>query len=248
MNTRINSMIFLITKLIALVGLSNNILSEAYKATQKKPNTISLMSSKNVVKKQFRSSDEYAHLKRILQHAQENTKSKPLSCEEQEQTYYNNNTTIHPAELESFAFSISWSDPNFDLQNYFDNLNFDSECTGMGGEVYALDIKFKCEEEEEDEIYLENYKFCKPPICSDFEFIMAKSLISQVVGGHLGCNVDVINDVVPSPECFRAMSGFYKNTDLTNYAPETFISRGLSQNVLVSAISLLFSEKRILNH
>ena len=182
----------------------------------------------NSIMEQFRNTEEAMSLEQMKQMAMARS-GESLSCEEQEQMYYNN-TALSPAEFSNFAFTYLWADPNFDLQGYFDSLNFDSECTGMGGEVYEMDVKFIC---EDGETYLEDYKFCKPPVCDEFSYVLTKSFIFPFFGFFLGCGIELVQDVTPSAECFSGITETYNNTALSDFSPENFIGTGAAQNLTV---------------
>lgn len=187
----------------------------------------------NSMKEQFRYTEEGMSLEQ-LKHKAVVRSGESLSCEEQEAMYYSNTTAIYPADFTTFAFSYLWADPEFDLQGYFDALNFDSECTGMGGEVYKMDVKISC---ESGETYLKDYKFCKPPVCDEFTYVLMKSLFYPFLGTFLGCGIELIQDVTPSFECFMGIAATYNETEIALYLPETFIGSGAAFEMTVRSFA-----------
>ncbi len=155
--------------------------------------------------------------------------SQPLTCEEQSYLYYNN-TAITPGGFFEVLDSGVLSDPSFDLEGFFDTINFDSECEAMGGEVYKLDISIECEGLS---TILEDFKHCKPPepICNEFEYVLSK-LLSYIFVPN--CYVQVISDAVPSIGCFIGIDEMYSNTAITYASPENFLLGGGAQYAEVS--------------
>lgn len=144
-------------------------------------------------------------------------------CMATEMSYYDG-TKIEHASLDAFLMSFMWMNESLNLKGFFDALDFSSECTAMGGEVYEVDIKMGCKEEK----FLKDFKLCKPPICNEFEFILTKSFMASLFAPYLGCeSLEVISDKVPSFECLMDFQVMYNSTELGNYSPFDFFDEGI---------------------
>lgn len=143
-------------------------------------------------------------------------------CMTTESSYYDG-TKISHLSLDAFLFSFMWMNESFNLKGFFDVLDFSSECTAMGGEVYEIDIKMGCKEEK----FLEGFKLCKPPMCNEFEYVLTKSFMTSFYAPYLGCDsLEVISDKVPSFECLMDFGTMYNSTGLEDFSPFSFLDEG----------------------
>lgn len=148
-------------------------------------------------------------------------------CETTEAMYYQQ-TAIAAADFVTFLFSFQWTDPSFDVEGFFDNMNFSTECAAMGGEVFEADFDFGCPDIGLDESSLKGYKFCKPTSCNDVEWVLTKKMIALILGTFAGCSsIDVVTHIdneIPSVMCLMGMEEMYNSTELVT--PESFLVEG----------------------
>ena len=142
-----------------------------------------------------------------------------------------NNTKIASAEFLTFAFSKTWTKPRFDLEEFFNNIQFTSECERMGGEVVQIDINLAFDGET---VMLENYKLCKPSVCDKFEYLLTKRMMYDFFEPYFKCSIDLVSSEVPSQECLDSMTKTYNNTAFSSYSPEAFLMEGGAFQVEVS--------------
>ena len=140
-------------------------------------------------------------------------------CVTEEASYYNN-TAISTAQLDFFFFTAPWKDPEFDLDEFFNEMNFSSECTAMGGEVYEIDFTVECP----DLVTIEGFKLCRPPSCDDnWQYLINKDLMLLFLGMFLQCTeVKLITDLIPSGQCLLGIMDVYTE-DFTDFLPEAFL-------------------------
>ena len=147
------------------------------------------------------------------------------------ETQLYNNTKIASAEFLTFTFSKTWTKPSFDLDAFFANMHFTSECERMGGEVAQVDIKLEFDRET---VTLNNYKLCKPSVCDKFEYLLTKRMMYDFFEPYIKCNIDLVSDEIPSQQCLDGMTKTYNNTIFSSYSPEAFLMEGGAFKVEVS--------------
>ncbi len=145
------------------------------------------------------------------------------ACINAERTIYNG-TPLQSSEFINFFQSSVWKDSSFDLVAFFNSLSFKGECQRRGGEVVKLDIEIDCP--SSPYAYLENFKFCAPVHCNEFEYSLLKSYIISTVGETVGCSMEGTSKNVPSTDCLSALENNYNGTDIESYSAVTFISTG----------------------
>lgn len=161
-----------------------------------------------------------------------------------------NNTAI--AVADPFTFLFTYNGTAFDLQEFFDELNFDAECDALGGQVLNTDFVVDCEGEGGT---LENFKLCAPSSCGGAEFLFQLNFVYALISAFMGCNMEFESDLVPSMSCLMDYHSMYNDTDIGDNEPFEFIfSRGGAEMVEVRAsdaiydyYTLFFLEKEIHN-
>ena len=196
---------------------------EKVRFTQIKSKGLITRMKQNAMTRQFREHDNYYY----EDNDQDNYYGYDDDCYVQENAYYND-TAISSASFTQILTGDGTADatifdPNFDLDGFFESMNFDAECEAMGGEVYGLDIDVSC---GEDSTTLENYKHCKPPSCNEFEYVYNKAWEYLIIGFFQGCEeVKVISDVIPSLGCMKDLSDTYADgTGIEDFEPVNFLS------------------------
>ncbi len=153
----------------------------------------------------------------------------PSACNEQEEEYYNATSVLFPANPFEFISGGEWKKEDFDLEAFFEELDFDAECETLGGETVKHDINVGCASDDGGftNDTLENFRFCRPPSCHPYEHMFKQVIGLAFVGFFVGCPmIEVVNDVLPSMECLQGMTMMYNNTVISDYSPEMFIAGG----------------------
>ena len=153
-----------------------------------------------------------------------------LGCHALESRVYAN-TTIAPAEFLTFAMNRPWEDPGFDLEAFFDEMNFQRECEHMGGEVIQVDYKLDSGSEI---VLMENYRLCKPKFCDIYEYLLTKRMVNEYFAPYLKSEIELSSDEIPSQQCLNDMVKTYNETALSPYSPEAFLANGGAVFVEVS--------------
>ena len=65
-------------------------------------------------------------------------------CEAVEMSYYNNTAIMMAYPFVFIPSGDEWKEPSFDLDSFFEDMNFDNECESMGGIVEKVDVNFSC--------------------------------------------------------------------------------------------------------
>lgn len=166
-----------------------------------------------------------------LDHEQDNDYFEEESeCEMLEESYYNM-TAISTAHPVLFTM-LSVYDPSFlstfDSSEFFDSLNFDEECTALGGEVVDVSVDIAIANYSVA-IEIETFKLCKPPPCDMFEYITTKMFEFYGTAGWFGffndieVEIEVTHDLFPSALCLSDYSMLYNSTDPDDWSIKAFL-------------------------
>ena len=150
-------------------------------------------------------------------------------CFEQESAIYTG-TAISDAELLTFIGGGAFSNPGFDMEAFFDSLNFDAECASLGGDVIEAGLLISM---EGFSMELRDYKLCMPTVCNKFEYLWTKNTILYFIGMFSGVNFELKSDDVTSFTCLMSQGFMYNNTEISDFSPETFFIGGGLESVEV---------------
>ena len=162
------------------------------------------------------------------------------------QTSYYNDTAI--AQSQPFTFFLTtqeWSEASFNLNSFFEDMNFDDECESMGGIVETFDVNYSCADNEDDQDFgededeevegvLREYRVCRPPVCSDFEYFQGLEFMFSFVGIFTGCEMSIdTGGRGLSFACLEGLQEIYNGTDLEGYSVLDFLGNNLEDFVQV---------------
>lgn len=143
-------------------------------------------------------------------------------CTEQDTAFYTD-TAISDAELFTFIGGGAYTNPNFDMEAFFDGLNFDAECASLGGNAIEVGLEFSM---EGFSIELADFKLCMPNVCNKFEYLLTKNTFLYFVGMFTGMNMELKSDDVTSFMCLASQGVLYNNTAISEFSPEYFFIGG----------------------
>lgn len=165
-----------------------------------------------------------------LDHEQDNDYFEEESeCEMLEESYYDMTAifTAHPVVFIMASVNNPSFLSTFDSSEFFDSLNFDEECTALGGEVVDVSVDIAIATYSVA-IEIETFKLCKPPPCDMFEYILTKSVefyfaAAAVFFNGIEVEIEVTHDLFPSALCLIDYITMYNSTDLVDWSIEAFL-------------------------